>query len=125
MEHINIRHKCDDCVHIQISPDQEPCIDCRRFSNFRPVDGLEPTPVLEMENDDLNSLEEPDDPADPQHYKRFKIQPTDFIVANALPWCEGNIVKYVCRHPYKNGIEDLYKAKNYINRLIEGYENGN
>lgn len=32
---------------------------------------------------------------------------------------KGNIYKYVKRYPKKNGIEDLEKAKDYINQLIE------
>jgi hypothetical protein len=35
------------------------------------------------------------------HYSRFAIEPMEFIVANNLGYREGNIVKYVCRHPYK------------------------
>lgn len=32
---------------------------------------------------------------------------------------KGNIYKYVKRYPKKNGIEDLEKARDYINQLIE------
>lgn len=32
----------------------------------------------------------------------------------------GNIIKYVLRHQKKNGVEDLKKAKQYIDWLIEG-----
>ena len=40
-------------------------------------------------------------------------------------FCIGNVLKYVIRYDEKNGIEDLNKAKTYINRLIllEGEEN--
>lgn len=34
----------------------------------------------------------------------------------------GNIFKYVFRYPRKNGIQDLYKAKDYIERLIQSEE---
>ena len=53
------------------------------------------------------------------HYKDLKIQPTDFIHANNIPFIEGNIIKYVVRHKSKNGIEDLKKAKHYIDLLIQ------
>ena len=33
-------------------------------------------------------------------------------------FCIGNVLKYVIRYDEKNGIEDLNKAKTYINRLI-------
>lgn len=54
-----------------------------------------------------------------QHYKSFKVQPIDFIEANDLGFSVGCIIKYVCRYKHKNGIEDLEKAKDYIERLIE------
>ena len=62
---------------------------------------------------------------DPQHYKLYKIQPRDFITANNLDYNVGNCVKYLCRYKYKNGLEDLKKAQNYINYLIENYEERN
>ena len=58
------------------------------------------------------------------HYTRFKIQPLVFALLNHLGFAEGCIVKYVCRYPYKNGVEDLYKAKHYIEKLIEREETG-
>ncbi|CAB4152808.1 SaV-like [uncultured Caudovirales phage] len=58
------------------------------------------------------------------HYAKFKIQPTEFIYVNNVPFIEGNIIKYVMRHKDKNGIEDLKKAKHYIELLIQyEYEN--
>ena len=33
-------------------------------------------------------------------------------------FCIGNVLKYVIRYDEKNGVEDLNKAKTYINRLI-------
>ncbi|MFT8407931.1 DUF3310 domain-containing protein [Liquorilactobacillus satsumensis] len=36
---------------------------------------------------------------------------------------KGNIIKYVVRHEGKNGVEDLGKAKIYIERLAE-FEKG-
>jgi len=53
------------------------------------------------------------------HYAKYKIQPTEFIHKNNVPFIEGNIIKYVLRHKDKNGIEDLKKAKHYIDLLIE------
>lgn len=34
-------------------------------------------------------------------------------------YCAGNIIKYIWRHKFKNGIEDLKKAREYIDFLIE------
>jgi hypothetical protein len=57
------------------------------------------------------------------HYQ-MGIQPIDYIEANNLSFIEGNIVKYVSRYKAKNGLEDLKKAKWYLDRLISNYNNG-
>jgi Protein of unknwon function (DUF3310) len=54
-----------------------------------------------------------------QHYKELKIEPIVYIEENNLGFHEGNIIKYVSRWRLKNGIDDLKKAKFYIERLIE------
>lgn len=53
------------------------------------------------------------------HYKDMAIQPAEYIHANALGYFEGNVVKYVSRWRKKNGIEDLKKARHYVDLLIE------
>ena len=53
------------------------------------------------------------------HYKTQAIQPWDFIALNNLGYLEGCVVKYVSRHAKKGGIEDLNKAKHYLDKLIE------
>jgi hypothetical protein len=52
------------------------------------------------------------------HYQ-VAIQPWDYIAANNLGYFEGNVVKYVSRWRDKGGIDDLRKAKHYIDKLIE------
>lgn len=56
------------------------------------------------------------------HYKNNAIQPIDYIMANGLSFCEGNVVKYVSRWRNKGGVEDLKKARQYLDFLIEGEE---
>jgi len=53
------------------------------------------------------------------HYKGMNIQPTKFIALNEIPFIEGNVIKYVCRHRFKNGKEDVLKAIHYLNLLLE------
>lgn len=53
------------------------------------------------------------------HYKDMKIQPAEYIHANNLPFIEGSVIKYISRWRNKNGIEDLKKAKHFIDLLIE------
>lgn len=53
------------------------------------------------------------------HYKDKAIQPWDYITGNGLAYLEGCIVKYISRHREKGGLEDLHKAKHYLDKLIE------
>ena len=53
------------------------------------------------------------------HYKNCKIQPVEFIYANGLDFLQGNVVKYVTRFRDKNGLDDLKKARHYIDLLIK------
>ena len=57
-----------------------------------------------------------------EHYTKCKIEPIDYIVENNMDFLEGNIIKYVSRYKYKNGVEDLKKAMTYLNWLIEKEE---
>ena len=58
-----------------------------------------------------------------EHYKHMKIQVTEFVAANDIPFIEGNVIKYVCRHAHKNGKEDVLKAIHYLNLLLEYHYN--
>ena len=53
------------------------------------------------------------------HYKAKKIEPWDYIAANGIGFFEGNAIKYLTRWRDKGGIEDLKKARHYIDKLIE------
>jgi|TARA_R110000824_G_scaffold11582_6_gene50624 hypothetical protein len=59
---------------------------------------------------------------EPNHYKKFSVEPFDFIHKNNLSFAEGNVVKYICRWRDKGGVEDLKKAIRYIQLIIEGEE---
>ena len=54
----------------------------------------------------------------PKHYTRFPIEPAAFCIKNRIPFAEGNVIKYICRWRKKGGIDDLRKAKHYIDMLI-------
>ena len=56
------------------------------------------------------------------HYQKLTIQPIEFIVKNNIPFLEANVIKYVVRYKDKNGLEDLNKAKHYLEMLIENYD---
>ena len=65
------------------------------------------------------------DNINPNHYKQGNIEVIDFILDQKLNYLEGNVIKYLSRYKFKNGLEDLKKASWYLNRLTEGYENEN
>lgn len=58
------------------------------------------------------------------HYKKYKIQPVEYAMANNLNYCQANAVKYVTRYKDKNGVEDLLKAIHNLEILIELEEKG-
>lgn len=59
-------------------------------------------------------------PIKPNHYD-MPITPIEYIERNGLGFSEGNVVKYISRHRYKNGAEDIHKAIQYC-KLILKYE---
>lgn len=53
------------------------------------------------------------------HYSKLAIQPWDYVARNGLGYFEGSIVKYISRWKGKGGLEDLYKARHFLDKLIE------
>lgn len=67
------------------------------------------------------------DKINPSHYKQGKIECIDAIEAATAEKkglqaiCAANVIKYIWRCEQKNGLEDLEKAKWYLNKMIEDY----
>ena len=59
----------------------------------------------------------------PPHYNQAGIECVDAIAAATGDgfeyYLQGNIIKYLWRYRYKNGIEDLKKAQWYLDKLIQ------
>ena len=59
----------------------------------------------------------------PSHYNQAGVECIEAIAAATDDgfeyYLQGNIIKYIWRYRYKNGIEDLKKAQWYLNKLIE------
>lgn len=65
-----------------------------------------------------------------EHYRAKSIQPwtamESWMSAEQFEgYLRGNVIKYIARYKEKNGIEDVYKARHYLERLTEHLENGN
>lgn len=58
----------------------------------------------------------------PKHYARYPIEPVRFCVENNLNAFQFNIIKYILRHDAKNGMEDLKKAKRYLEMFMKFME---
>jgi hypothetical protein len=62
----------------------------------------------------------------PPHYNASGIECIDAIAAATDDgyeyYLQGNIMKYVWRYRYKNGLEDLHKAQWYLSKLVEAKE---
>ena len=75
-----------------------------------------------MQSDNLDMVN------NPAHYNEATIETIDVIESVTQDgfesYLQGNILKYICRYKYKNGVEDLEKARWYLNRLIETVEKG-
>ncbi len=57
----------------------------------------------------------------PEHYTKG-IEVIDYIMSKEFDFLEGNVIKYVSRYKYKNGLEDLKKARFYLEKLIKRME---
>lgn len=53
------------------------------------------------------------------HYKDLAIQPVEYIFKNNIGYFEGCVIKYVTRWKNKGGLQDLEKAKHFLELLIE------
>lgn len=58
------------------------------------------------------------------HYKNMAIQPVEYIYKNDIGYFEGCVIKYVSRWKNKNGLEDLKKARHFLDLLIEFQQEG-
>ena len=66
----------------------------------------------------INQLTETNEQDPSQRYDIGGIPTWDFIRAKGLSYDEGNVIKYVVRYRHKNGLLDLLKARDYLDRLI-------
>ena len=99
-------NQCIRCKYQHNSAGDEPCVSCSVLTNH-----FEP-----KEHDEKDMVNHP------QHYQHG-IEPIEFIESHNLNFNLGNAVKYIARAPYKgNEIEDLKKAKWYLEREINRHD---
>lgn len=71
-----------------------------------------------------DSVDDKQDNINPNHYIFGGIETIEYLKAKLTPeeyrgFLKGNVLKYVSRESEKNGLEDLKKAKWYLDKLIE------
>lgn len=112
------------CEHVQ-------CIYCP--DRVRPAQIVEGMAGLPDDCVNTTGVMDPDDTAlflpdtvmHPNHYARWALEPIEFIAINDLPWWLANIIKYTMRFDAKDGLQDLYKARSYLEmkiREVEGHK---
>lgn len=76
--------------------------------------------------EDLISSRDPYDPVDrPSHYVKNGLESIDVIeafVPDPYSFYMGNVLKYVQRHMDKNEVQDLKKARWYLDKMIEDWD---
>ena len=125
LKQVNILAEINQCPKaeiIRILQEQGVQVDGRLLQTGRPKKKptVEPQPTVEPDPgptvDPVNH---------PAHYTRGGIECIDAITAAVcgLPgteaWLVGQIIKYIWRYKWKNGLEDLSKARFYLDRLID------
>ena len=87
--------------------------------------GVQSWDLTDVSKDSAESVEEPPDNVNhPAHYCMGRIETIEAIEValgadGFRAYCAGNVLKYVWRYRYKGGVEDLKKARWYLDKLIE------
>lgn len=132
---------CNKCLNKRIPKDKYPCYTCMhgtyngRSNEFLPIPpqcleealkpNITPSEAVVVFTDVKPSHQE--DNVNPSHYTFGGIETIDYLKANMtlegfIGFLQGNVLKYVSRYNKKNGLEDLKKAKWYLDRLTDTYE---
>ena len=106
--------RCVLCTHYVMENDECTCkAVCKDYSEFKMTDAM------------ANHIKESEiyDAVNPDHYKQGGIECIYCIKAalgeNFIGFLMGNVIKYSYRYKHKNGVEDLKKARWYLDRAIK------
>lgn len=111
---IESEKNCDTCGLKDLDNNMYPCCDCQPSNNY------------EHWEEGWGNIKEAVD--HPNHYQSSKFEVIDIIdefgkdYKGESAFDFGNVVKYVIRAKKKNGLEDLRKARWYLDRLIDKWE---
>jgi len=128
-------NKCVTCFYAKMDKELEaPCVTCTGYSNWVPSDMY----TSDSTDEDfwfVTDTSKYDTVSKPKHYMLFEeqgIEVRDVIekLVKKIEWYpEGlaisdyvQMMQYLMRFMDKNGVEDLRKAKWYLDKLIEAYD---
>ena len=137
--------KCSKCKYEDLSGLKEPCCECKNNIDPSTLKWVKAKDCYVPKDESSNctisckecnkyftyedygfkeiSKDEVDMVNHPQHYAHG-IEPIDYIESHNLNFNLGNVIKYVSRAPYKGTeLEDLQKAKWYLEREIKKHDN--
>lgn len=110
---------CVDCINKSLLFSTEPCKSCvnngGEKDSFTPLKDVAPSVNEKPVNDNVNH---------PSHYETGSFECIDVMLETqgkeaVKNFCLCNAFKYIYRHNNKNGLEDIKKAKWYIDKYIE------
>lgn len=119
MNNIQFSGYCVDCRNQFALFHAEPCKSCinrgGKKDNFTPLKDIAPSVNKKPVNDNVNH---------PSHYETGSFECIDVMLETqgkeaVRNFCLCNAFKYIYRHNNKNGLEDIQKAKWYIDKYIE------
>jgi DNA-directed RNA polymerase subunit RPC12/RpoP len=106
----NAQRTCPDCKSKAIPPTKPKTlkdIQVRRVEVDPP--SAAPAPAADPFREQIGG----------DHYKALAIQPIEYCQRNGLGYCEANVVKYVTRHRFKGGEQDILKAIHNLQLLLQ------
>ena len=103
MEGVVVEKCCENCVYYDTDRTDQPCCSCDNWVNFEEIQDI------------VNH---------PSHYESGKFECIEVMIetqgAEAVKdFCICNAFKYLYRHRRKNGVEDIAKAKWYLDKYLE------
>ena len=117
---------CQNCAHRFLTSDVEPCKTC--FAREGYIEWERMLTDAELAQTAEQQAESKPDPIRPAHYTECSLECIDVMLAvfgrkAVTDFCIINAFKYLWRHKYKNGLEDLQKAEQYL-AMATNYQMG-
>ena len=114
---------CDNCAYESVSKFTAPCNNCSNCDREKPnLQWMQAGSKWCVDRDSKPAPKQNGVQIGGNHYITLSVQPWDAMAAWMSKeafngFLRGNVIKYIARD--KGGIEDLKKARHYLDKLIE------